>query len=52
MKVIPRTIQKWIRKQFNAKRVCDKCLNEYTIQTFRGEMLCAKCHREATERKA
>lgn len=51
MKVIPRIIQKWIRKQFNAKLVCDKCLNNRTTQTVRGEMLCTKCASEASERK-
>ena len=40
---LPRFIQKWIRKQFNNKKVCDKCLQPYEWQTIKGEMLCDKC---------
>ena len=40
---LPRFIQKWIRKQFNNKTVCDNCLEQYTAQTASGELLCNKC---------
>lgn len=43
---IPRFIQKWIRKQFDNKRVCDRCLQNYKHQTPKGEMLCDECDKE------
>lgn len=43
---LPRFIQKWIRKQFNNKKVCDLCLEPYTTQTPRGQLLCELCDRE------
>lgn len=43
---LPRFIQKWLRKQFNNKSVCDRCLTPYAWQTKEGDMLCDKCFRE------
>ena len=40
---LPRFIQKWIRKQFNSKTLCDSCLEQYTVQTMTGAFLCDKC---------
>lgn len=40
---LPKIIQKWIRKQFDNKKVCDKCLEHYEWQTINGEKLCDKC---------
>ena len=44
---LPRFIQKWIRKQFNSKTVCDNCLEQYTVQTMAGAFLCNKCESAA-----
>lgn len=43
---LPRIIQKWIRKQFNTKTVCNLCLEPYEYQTKEGEFLCAQCGEE------
>lgn len=40
---LPRFIQKWIRKQFDNKTVCDRCLQPYTTQTMKGDLLCNDC---------
>ena len=50
--ILPRFIQKWIREQFNRKTVCDRCLERYTIQTIKGELLCSRCSIEQQERSA
>lgn len=42
---LPRIVQKWIRKQFNSKTVCDLCLEPYTTQTSNGMLLCNQCEK-------
>lgn len=41
---LPKFIQKWIRKQFNSKTVCDLCLEPYANQTMDGQKLCKECY--------
>ena len=48
---LPRFIQKWIRKRFNRKTVCDRCLERYTIQTINGELLCSACSTEQQDER-
>ncbi len=47
---LPKWIQKWIRKQFNNKTVCDLCLEPYTYQTKAGALLCKKCEKRSDTR--